>query len=249
MKTRSISHAAFLVSAFLSHAALGLARQPGSEIPFRFQGHMIVVEASIGSTNRLRFMIDTAASSSLVDRKAVKALGLEKLPGELRVVALGRITKAKQINIAMLRLGSVSASLHCYEADLSGLGVDGILGLDFLRHQAALASGGSSGEAQSWSFTIDFADRKLRFGVRQQLEHMIPMAVSSSRIIVEGTIQGHPLRLAVDTGSYTMVLFKESKMNWLESRMTLDGPKFFRLGGMSQGKSVVLPDLGLGNSR
>ena len=145
-------------------------------------------------------MIDTAATGSVVDKKVIKALGLKPLPGESQIVALGRVTKANRFRIPMVRIGPVCATLYCPEADLAGLGVDGIIGLDLLRQQTWLPGCETNEVIKSGSFTIDFETRRLRFGLPQQLEHTVPLEASNPEIIVVAMIQGRPLRLAVDTG-------------------------------------------------
>jgi len=149
----------------------------------------------------------------------------------------------------MLRIGTICAKVYCPEADLAFLGVDGIIGLDLLREQTRWVDCMTNHVLTSSSLTIDFKTRKLHFGVRQLLEHAVPMEASNPEIIVVAMIQGHPLRLAVDTGSHTIVLYKESQMGWLESRVMLQGARFFMLGRMGGGKQVILPDMELGNSR
>jgi len=251
MNNRSISNAATLVSVFLFYAVPALSGQAGCEIPFRSHGHLIVVEATIGSKNVLRFMIDTAATHTLVDRKTIKTLGLQPVFGESEITALGQISRTRQFHLPKIQIGPVYSmlQLHCAEADLSGLGVDGIIGVDLLRQQTWLASRDTNEVIKSSSFTIDFKTRKLYFGLRQQLEHTVPIETSYPEIIVVAMMQGHPLRLAVDTGSYTIVLYKESQMGWLETRMMLPGATYQVLGRMGSGKQVILPDMELGNAR
>jgi hypothetical protein len=164
-------------------------------------------------------------------------------------MALGQVTKANRFRIPMLRIGPVFAALHCHEADLACLGVDGIIGLDLLRDPTRLASCETNEAIRSGSFTIDFKTRRLRFGVRQQMEHTVPLEASNPEIVVVAMMQGHPLRLAVDTRTYTIVLFKESQMGWLEPRVMLQSARFCRVGGTGGGKQVILPDMALGNSR
>ena len=208
-----------------------------------------MVEASIGSMSGLRFMIDTAATGSVVDRKVVKALGLEPLPGESRIVAPGRITMANRFDVPMMRIGPVFTTLPCHEADLGGLGVDGIIGLDILRQQTRLASCDTNEVIQNRSFTVDFKTRRLHFGLQQQLEHTAPLESPNPQIIVVAMMQGRPLRLAVDTGTYMIVLYKESQMGWLKIKSTLPNETIYRLGGMTKEQRVVLPPIELENSR
>jgi len=89
------------------------------------------------------------------------------------------------------------------------------------RRQIPLASGETNEVIKSRSFTIDFKTRRLHFGLQQQLEHTVPLESPNSRIIVVAMIQGHPLRLSVDTGTYATVLLKESQMGWRNARVML----------------------------
>ncbi len=206
MENRSISNAVSLVSVFLFYAVPALSGQAGCEIPFRTDGHLIVVDATIGNKDGLKFMIDTAAPHTVVDRKIIKTLGLQQVSGESEIAALGQISKARQFHLPKIQIGPVYSmlQLHCAEPDLSGLGVDGIIGVDLLRQQTWLASCATNEVIKSSSLTINFKTRKLYFGVRQQLEHTVPLETSYPEIIVVAMMQRHPLRLAVDTGSYTV---------------------------------------------
>jgi predicted aspartyl protease len=199
----------------------------------------------------LRFMIDTAATHTVVDRKVIKALRLQRITGDSEIAAFGQVNKARQFHLPKLRVGPVYSilRLHCFEGDLSGLGVDGIIGADLLGRQTWLASCDTNEAIRSGSFTIDFKNRKVYFGVRQQLEHTVPLEASDLGMIVVVMIQGHPLRLAVDTGSYSIILYKESQLGWLDARAMPQGAMYQILGGTGKGKQVILPDMELGNSR
>jgi predicted aspartyl protease len=251
MNCRSISCIAVLISAYLSHAAPGLAGQAACEIPFRCYGHLIVVEASAGNKDGLRFLIDTGATGTVVDNKLIKALAMKRLAGDSRIVALGGISKANQFHLPRLQIGPVYTmlQLHCSEADLSDLGVDGIIGADLLGQQTWLASRETNEVIESGSFTIDFESRTLRFGVQEQLNHTVPMEERNPQVIVVALIQGHPLRLAVDTGAHTIFLYKESQMGWIKPMVTHESAWFYMAGGMSAGKRIQLPDMELGNSQ
>jgi len=251
MKSRPVSAVAVLVSVFLFCAPPALSGQTGCEIPFRSNGHLIVVEASLGNKYGLRFLIDTAATGIVADNDLIKALGMKRLAGNSQIVTLGQISKADRFHLPKLQIGPVYTmlQLHCSGADLSGLGVDGIIGADLLGQQTWLANCKTNQVIESGSFTIDFESRTLRFGVQQQLKDTVPLKVRNHQIVVVAMIQGHPLRLAVDTGVHTIFLYKESQMGWLESMMTHQSAWFFMAGGTSAGKRVLLPDIELGNSR
>jgi hypothetical protein len=249
MKNRSIAFGAVMVSALLSHPSLGFAGKEGCEIPFRWHGHMIVAEASIGGMSGLKLMIDTAATGSVIDKKVVKALALVPLPGVAQIQASGQLTKSHRYRIPMLRIGPVYAAMDCHEADLGALAVDGIIGLDLLRQPGRLVDCKTNEYVKGSSFTIDFKTRRLHFGLHQQLEHSLPVEPWNPEVIVLTVIEGHPVRLAVDTGADTLVLYKGSKMTWLESMATLQCAKFSLLGGMNRGRQALLRNVELENSR
>jgi len=249
MKNRSIAIGAFIVSAFLSHPWPGLAGNEGCEIPFRWHGYMIVAEVSIGRTNGLKFMIDTAATGSVIDKKTARLPGLMPLPGQSQIQVCGRVTKSNRFHIPRLRIGPVFTAMNCHEADLGALGVDGIIGLDLLRESNRLVSCETNEALKGGGFSIDFQTRRLRFGQYQQLEHSIPLEASIPEMIVVVMIQGHALRLAVDTGAGTLVLYTRPQMAWLESMATLQGAKFSSIGGMNRGREVLLRNVDLENSR
>ena len=55
----------------------------GREVPFhRLEGYLIQVEGQIGGQDRLKFILDTGASMSMVDTKIADVLGLKRQPAE-----------------------------------------------------------------------------------------------------------------------------------------------------------------------
>ncbi len=240
---------ALLVPALLLNTSAAFAGQTDWEIPFKLKGHRIVVEASAGKKSGLKFMIDTGATCSVLDKSAIKALGLQQEPDEFLIMSFGQLTKAKRFLLPDLRIGPVFATLHCLESDLGHLGVDGIIGLDLLLRKVDLASCATQEIIKDKNFTIAFESRKLRFGRQQQLKHTVPLDVEYSQIVVLARIQGRSYRLSVDTGASMMILFKGSQLGSLEPTFAFQRANSSSLGGNSQSREVLLPVFELRPSR
>jgi len=73
-------------------------------------------------------------------------------------------------------------------------GVDGVIGLDVLRLR---------------SFSIDFVRRKIRFGAPRVLRSSVAMEMDQSYLAVEVRMLGRPLRLLVDSGVRTILLYRD----------------------------------------
>jgi hypothetical protein len=248
MTNPSIVSRALLVPILLLTTSAAFTDQTNWEIPFTLKGHAIVVEASTGKKSGLRFMIDTGSTCSVLDKSVIKALGLQQDPGEFHIMAYGQLTKAKRFYLPGLRIGPVFTTLHCLESDLRYQGVDGIIGLDLLLRKAYLASCETQKAIEDQNFTIDFENRKLRFGGQQQLKYTIPLEIDDSQIVVSARIQGRSYRLAVDTGAGMMALFKRSQWGSLDpSAFQEMNP--FSLGVNAQSRVVLLPVFELGTSR
>lgn len=112
----------------------------------------------------LTFQIDTGSTSSVITRKLSRRLGLKAGSEEYRLNAFGEIDRARKVELTGLRLGQISTCLRCFEADLSAFAVDGIIGLDVLRHMRDVLDIRAGEAPARKTLTIDFAKRKLQFG-------------------------------------------------------------------------------------
>jgi hypothetical protein len=83
--------------------------------------------------------------------------------------------------------------------DLSSLGktlarrIDAVVGLDVL---------GTN------SFSIDYRTKRLRFGSVRRTRSSVSFETGKPVVIVEARLDGHPVRLLVDTGTSVLVLFQ-----------------------------------------
>jgi aspartyl protease len=175
------------------------AREGAAEVPFTVQdGYLIVVEARIGGQRRVKLALDTGASHSVLRPDLAK--GLEFAPRPVRVVNLDQVVTQKMVEVADFQLGPIRIpQLPMMMNDLAYLretapGVDGVIGLDVLRLQ---------------SFSIDFGRRKITFGAPRVLRSSVPMETSQSYLAIELRMLKRPVRLLLDTGVRTILLYRD----------------------------------------
>jgi predicted aspartyl protease len=170
-----------------------------SEVPFAIQdGYLIVVEARIGGQRRMKFALDTGATHSVLRSDLAK--GLELVDRPVRVVNLDHVLIQGMVGIADFQLGPIRIpQLPMMMNDLGYLretapGLDGVIGLDVLRLR---------------SFSIDFGRRKITFGVPRVLRSSVSMEMDQSYLAVEVRMLERPVRLLVDTGVRTILLYRD----------------------------------------
>jgi hypothetical protein len=174
-------------------------REGDGEVPFTVQdGYSIIVEARIGGQRRLKFALDTAASYSVLRSDLAK--GQEFVDRPVRIVNLDRLVTQEVVEVTDFQLGPIRIpKLPMTTADLSYLretapGVDGLIGLDVLRMR---------------SFSIDFGRRKITFGAPRLLRSSIAMEADESYLAVDVRMLERPLRLLVDTGVRSILLYRD----------------------------------------
>ncbi len=169
------------------------------EVPFTVQdGYLIVVEARIGGQRGLRFALDTGATHSVLRPDLVK--GYEFAHRQVRIVNLDHVVTQELVEVPDFQLGPIRIPLlPMMTNDLGYLretapGVDGLIGLDVLRLR---------------SFSIDFGRRKITFGSPRVLRSSIAMERDQLYLAVEVRMLGRPMRLLVDTGVRTILLYRD----------------------------------------
>jgi len=225
------------------------ASQSCWDVPFRISAGWILVKARIGGLDGLTFQIDTGSTCSLIDRKIVRKLGLTPEPGEYRLNAYGQIGNAKKVELSALQMGRISTRLRCFEADLSMWSVDGLIGLDVLRHMNQIVNIDTGEAPARKTLTLDFGPRCLRFGESVKLDHAVPLEADPTQIVVAAEIQGHSLRLALDTGSRISVLYAGAQRDWIHGLPIIGYWEGSRLLGRYQQKEVRIQNFILGTTR
>jgi predicted aspartyl protease len=208
----------------------------GVELPFRFsEGYLIMVEGQIGTQTNLKFILDTGATISIVDSRIADEQKLPCHPAEslsfdrklawqattVPEVEFGQI-KAKNIQMLVGHLGKYSEFAKK---------ADAIIGMDLLKLS---------------NFSIDYDSKKIIFHSHQR--EYIPASGEplSECLILELQVQGHPVRLIVDTGLPGLLLYEERLLKRVPTLRIAGSPTGVSIGGRLQAKQAVLPDVVFG---
>src|SRR5216683_1777983 len=250
---RSLFSTCLLVILTLSHAALSWS-QPAIapadpvateaeplahvtvKLPIRlFWGYLVIVEGSIGNTQKLHFLVDTGAYPSAVDQKIARNLGLAEQPA--RVNLANKSVQTRLVVLPSLLVGPLHAeALPVLTEDLSflrkalGYKVDAIVGLDVLRKS---------------SFTINYKTKEMLFGPVERLTFSAPFETDTPLVTIRTRFEDRQLRLMLDTGTPDLMLL-QSRMPDSTSWQTLETEKAANVSGTFRSRKVRIPEVYLG---
>ncbi len=199
-----------MISTSPTHAQDIVGSSISLTMPFELvAGFLVVVDGQIGNLNGLKFILDTGATHSLIDRKVADRLRLQRRAG--KVMNIDKYIPVEWSNIQDLQLGPMRVQavrvMVVKLAEYSELAenADGIIGLDLL--------------SRTKKFTIDY-DRKT---VSLQLpEAGSPERSPASCFVIPLVVQGIPIHLAVDTGLQGILLY-ENRLRKRLPKMRVDG--------------------------
>ncbi len=206
-----------------------------AELPFNIlHGFLIVVEGRIGTLSKLKFILDTGTTQTVVDKRVARKLGVRGLPRQ--VLTIQKHFEVESAIFSDLQLGPIQATnIPLLVADLAALtefagAVDGILGLDLL-----LGS----------RISIDFTSKKLL--VRPTTADRIQSLQQDDMICVTTTVQvqGHPVRLLVDTGMQGILLY-EDRLDKRVPHFETGNVKLIELGHTMFANKVMLQKIRIG---
>jgi hypothetical protein len=202
-----------------------------------YQGYLLVVEASIGPLHGLRFLLDTGATHTTIDRKLAQKLGLVLRPSE--VVSFDKSLRIDCADLPELAYGPEHFSdVPVVVQDMRyflaiGLRVDGIIGWDLLR---------------TGSFRLDFARKEVSFGPTPQFSGpSVPLRPEALFLTVQADLDGRSVQMIADTGLLGAAFYEGAVENTRESCNVLGRAMSQSVGGMVKSRSVLVPRLRLGN--
>jgi predicted aspartyl protease len=206
-------------------------------LPFRLdRGYLVTVEGSIGSIERLHFLVDTGAYPSVVDSRIARSLKLSEESG--RVNLFSKTVQTRVVVLPSLLLGPLHAQdLAVMAQDLSffektlGYRIDAIVGLDVLRKS---------------SFSINYRTKEMIFGLPESLSSSAPFETEAPVVTVRMEIQNHALRLVVDTGCPDLTLF-QSRVSDLPALQSLGTEKVTDASGTVWRRKVRIPEAYFGS--
>jgi predicted aspartyl protease len=206
-------------------------------IPFQLRnGFLIIVEGGIGPLAQLKFVLDTGATYTMVDRKIADKLSLPRQSGN--VINFDRYEKVEWTDIAELHLGPLKVqNFRVMVGDLKRFseladGVDAIIGLDLL--------------SMSRRFRIDYVAGAVLLQAGSRAAHSDLRQEEPKPFVVPILVQGRPIRLAVDTGMEGIQLYEDRVRKQVPGLRLLDEINGVRFGRL-QMKRARLPGVYLGS--
>lgn len=204
-----------------------------STIPFQLRsGFLVVVRGQIGEMDGLKFIVDTGASFTFIDRKVAEKLKLARRAG--KTTNFDREVAVEWAVIPDLRVGAVrSGAMRVMVAKLGeyseyGEDVDGIIGLDVLGRSEKISIDFEL-KTISWEMATDTQ------GARQAMAYFsIPFVV-----------QGYPMHLILDTGFQGILLYKDRLRKGVPDLQTRGAASEVDFGRL-QTTQVKLPGVRLG---
>jgi len=200
-------------------------------------GYLIVVKGRIGTLTNLRFVLDTGATRSVVDRKIVDRLRVPLEGGHHQVFSFDRTFNLEQAKFHDLQFGPVRLeNLSMLVADLThfsdfGRDVDALIGMDLLRLR---------------NFAIDYDSRKVLFSPFDRARSAVPADSDPLFFSVKILIQEHPVHLVVDTGIEGVLLYEDSLLENVPKLRIEGGTEATNLGRRLRAKWATLPNITIG---
>jgi predicted aspartyl protease len=179
--------------------ALGTGDAAGTSFELS-AGYLIVVVGRIGGLTNLRFVLDTGATRSVVDRKVADRLRVPRQHGQRQVFSFDKTVTLEQAVFQDVQFGPVRLpNPSMLVADLAqfsdfGRDVDAVIGMDLLRTR---------------NLAIDYDSRKLSFGPVVQAGFATVPQADPLFFTVTILIQKHPVHLIVDTGVEGVLLYED----------------------------------------
>ena len=200
-------------------------------VPFAMASDsLVVVEGRAGNVGGLKFIVDTGATRSVIDKKVASRLQLQRHAGQ--IMNFDRFIPIEWAELPELQVGPLRAEgVRVMVVDLPKYSeianaVDGIVGLDLL--------------SRSDKFTIDYSKKRLYFELTANGARPVPGC-----FVVPIVVQGLVIRLGVDTGVSGIMLYEDRLKKRLVKMRTQGEPKAVTMGRIV-GTRVTLPGVQLG---
>lgn len=238
---------------FLSLACLGLLFPPTSEakaqttsaesaplseLTFQLSsGYLIQVDGRIGTQSNLKFILDTGATITIVDQKIADKLKLDGRPAQS--FNFDRKLKWESATLPDLQFGAVHATNiavfvgHLAKYSEFAKNADAVIGMDLLKFR---------------NFSIDFDTHKITFRPSMQKALVVAGDPRLQCPILEVQVQGHPVRLIVDTGLAGIIFYEERLRTRVPGLRIAGHLADATMGGRVQAKQGTIPDVLFGKT-
>jgi predicted aspartyl protease len=169
------------------------------EVSFQlYNDNLIIVKATIGTVKNVNMILDTGTSPTAINQGMADRLNVRGKAGLLQT--LNGTIQAQSIMLPLIQIGPLHAdSITGVVQDLTfmerrlGISLGGIAGLDIL---------------STCSFTIDYRRQKIIFGPVAASEKAIHFETQIPYLTVKAKIEGHEVRLLVDSGTWGLLVYR-----------------------------------------
>lgn len=208
-----------------------------SQVPFKlYAGYVIVLEGRIGNVGRLKFVLDTGVTHSVIDRKLASKIAGARRFG--KVVSFDKSVPAEWVEVSEVQFGPIDVAhfsmmvgdLRYFESFATK--VDAVIGLDLLRLS---------------SFSIDYDVRKIFFGPVNRASG-VPMNSDPLCLNVQLAVGDGWLRLVVDTGAQALVLYEGRVLGRIGQFSIVGETDGSSVGGYVHAKRATLARARLGTT-
>jgi predicted aspartyl protease len=229
-------------------------------------GYLVVAHGSVNNANNLRFLLDTGATNTAIDRLVAERLGLHGHPAKVinfdKTVAL-ESAEVEEITFGPERIHNARVMIE----DLgyfrsTGLHLDGVIGLDQLRKQSflvdysrervvfdptSISDPASMSGPTSISGPTSTSGPTSMFGpTATRGMHSVPMRADARSITVEVALDDRSIWMVADTGTRGILLYEDTLKD-LPANYRLEGrTTAASLGGPFENRLAIVPRLRLG---
>jgi Aspartyl protease len=209
------------------------------EIPFQaYRSYLIVVQGSLGDTQRLNFIIDTRTDPSVIDSRIAQKLHMVGERGRLAVH--NQIVEVQQAVLPSVQIGTLRAeSLPVLIRDLGflqkdlGIRIDAVIGLDVLSLS---------------NFSINYTTKRIVFGVTPVSGSSVPFQSAPPWLTVRMEVDGVSIDLLLDTAASGILLFQSRIRDRLPQLNSLGERKSSNMGGDFRLQRVLLATTNFGET-
>ena len=208
------------------------------EIPFqKYRDYLIVVQGSLGDTQRLNFIIDTGTDRTVIDNRVAQKLHMVGVVGKLGVH--NQVVEVQQAVLPSVQIGALRATFFpVLVRDLAflqkglGIRIDAVIGLDILSRS---------------NFSIDYATKRIDFGAAPVSGSSAPFQSTPPWLTVPMEVNGVSLHLLLDTAASGILLFQSRIRNRLQL-ISLGERMSSKMRGEFRLQSVILARAKLGET-
>src|ERR1700722_15505861 len=220
-----------------------------------YGGYLVVAPGSVNNAENLRFLLDTGATNTAIDRRVAERLGLHGHPA--KVINFDKTVAPESAEVEEITFGPERIhNARVLIEDLgyfrsAGLHIDGVIGLDQLRKQSFLVDYARDRvvfDPTSISGPASMSGPTSMFGpTATRGMHSVPMRADARSISVEVALDDRSIWMVADTGTRGILLYEDTLKDLLANYRLEGRTTAASLGGPFENRLAIVPRLRLGS--